>query len=195
MSQGVRVKTTLIFSWNISCSFARNEQLFLFFFLNHATAYQRRWTSKAQGGLFLIFVELGSQGQAGVAGRLMGAQPGGGVVNHLVWDHISSCWSCHFMLWWKIPEFKSGGRGTHILCTLLRGYYLQKCGKVKKPFPSKTQVALLRSRIFPEQWALAESQVHSGDTKVVTLILVLLYRNTAFGNPFARKYPSVTKIL
>lgn len=40
----------------------------------------------------------------------------------------------------------------------------------KKPFPSKTQVALLRSPTFPEQPALAESQVHSGDTKVVTFV-------------------------
>lgn len=49
----------------------------IFFFLNHAIAYWRELTSKAQGGLFLIFVELGSQGQAGVAGPACGGSTWG----------------------------------------------------------------------------------------------------------------------
>ena len=74
------------------------KHILFFFFLNHA--YWRELTSKAQGGPFLSFMVLDPRTRQKLLCWPVGdLAPGEGAMNHLVWDYISSCWSCHFVLW------------------------------------------------------------------------------------------------
>lgn len=60
----------------------------------------------------------------------------------------------------------------------------------EKYFTPELKIAFLRTQTFTERIrALAKSCVYSGDTKIVTLIF------SSSSNSFARKYPSVTKIM
>lgn len=100
------------------------------------------------------------------------------LVNHLVLDHIRGCWSCHFMRWplgERCQNLKVGEVGlVYNMCTDGIVLQLSNVWQGASHLTPNSGCFLKNADLYwaCTQHTLYQNQV-SGDTKIVTLILVL----------------------